>query len=102
MTWPQQENPLVPTSLAADGTKGADANARGVGRAEHTRPCGRMLWTARAAVAGAQARLLAYARVTDAPEPGIPEAADLLETAADCLARLAGFCGAGKGAGGDQ
>ena len=80
MTWPN-ENPLTPDSLAADGIQGADANARRAGEAKHNPEAACAVILARVAMDAAQTQLQRYALATDDPEPGIPEAAYLLDAA---------------------
>lgn len=85
MRWPN-ENPLIPDSLAADGMKGASANAQGAGEAKHTRPEADALILAVSATEEASASLQRYGGLTDTPAPGTVEAADLLDAARLLLA----------------
>lgn len=87
MTWPN-EIALTPASLATDGEQGegakagspSDANATGTRRGgQSAGPLAVPL--ARAAIVRAVARMDAYARATDDPQPGIVEVADLLDVA---------------------
>lgn len=78
MRWPI-ENPLIPDGLAAEGMKGASANARGAGEAKHTRPQADALILALSATDEARAHLQRYGGLTDTPAPGTVEAADLLD-----------------------
>lgn len=80
MRWPN-ENPLIPDSLAADGMKGASANAQGAGMGEHTRPEADALILALSATDEAHAHLQRYGGLTDTPAPGTVETADLLDAA---------------------
>jgi hypothetical protein len=85
MMWPN-ENPLTPDSLAADGIQGADAKTLGPCEAKHSpQPCGAR-FLALSAMDAAQAQLDRYALATDDPEPGVVEAADLLDAARAALA----------------
>lgn len=78
---------LAPASLATDGNKGEDANARGVGLSEDSRDLSATLRRALATLGAAAAFLDAHARATDEPGPGIAEAADLIDAARAMLAQ---------------
>ena len=101
---PAHGNPLIPASLAADGIQGADAEAQGFSGVQHsaTEFCeasrarrrwrrklstrvqaqeGAALVLALIALDAARDQLDCYARLTDEPEPGTVEAADLLDAA---------------------
>jgi hypothetical protein len=88
--------PLTPDSLAADGNQGANAKAGGHCEAQHTPSELPLRHLALFAVELAQEQLARYAVATDDPEPGIVEAADLLDAAAQCLVGP-DFCHAQKG-----
>lgn len=103
---PAHGNPLIPASLAADGIQGADAEAQGSSGVQHspTEFCeasrarrrwrrklstrvqaqeGAALVLALIALDAARDQLDRYARLTDEPQPGAVEAADLLDAARD-------------------
>lgn len=91
------ENPLSPASLAANGNQGAEAKAQGPCEVQDNAQATAVHDMARVAVGAAQAQLDAYALATDDPLPGIVEAADLLDAAADYLAHVADISDAIKG-----
>ena len=106
---PTHGNPLIPASLAADGIQGADAEAQGSSDVHHSatefcnasRARGRWrrklstrvqgareaaaLFLALIALDAARDQLDCYARLTDEPQPGAVEAADLLDAARDAM-----------------
>ena len=103
---PAHGNPLIPASLAADGIQGADAEAQGSSGVQHspTEFCeasrgrwrrklstrvhaqeGAALFLALIALDAARDQLDCYARLTDEPQPGTVEAADLLDAARDAM-----------------
>jgi len=86
------ENPLVPASLAADGMQGAGAKADGHCTKEHS-----ALALVRHGLAVALYGCEALQLLTDDPMPGIVEAADCIEAAADHLTEL---CQPAKASGG--
>lgn len=95
-------NPLTPASLATDGDQGARAKAQGPCETQDSAQAMAAHYLARVAVQAAQAQLDRYALATDDPAPGVAEAADLLDTAADYLTPIAELSDAIKGArGGD-
>ena len=85
MSWPKR-NPLPPDSLAADGIQGAEAKTLGQCEREHSagHTAARMLVLS--AIDTAREHLGCYALANDDPEPGMVDAADLLDAAARCLA----------------
>lgn len=87
MRWPNK-NPLTPDSLAADGMQGADDNASGAVPAETTPAAALALRRALVATEDACAGLQCYGFLTDAPAPGVVEAADLLDAARVLLAEV--------------
>lgn len=82
------KNPMPPASLATDGVHGAVAQASDLREGEHTHYQRLARLLALYATELALELLDIYARGTDSPEHGIPEAADFLELAAQQL-RLA-------------
>ena len=85
MIWPN-ENPLTPDSLAADGIQGADAKTLGPCEAKHSRQTCAARFLALSAMDAAQTQLERYAVATEDPEPGVVEAADLLDAARAAMA----------------
>lgn len=78
---PAMENPSIPPSLPADGTRGADAGNGSRRDLEHT-PLGWLAGTwLQAAILSASAVVLRYAADTDTPDPRVLEVADLLDSA---------------------
>ena len=86
MTSPKR-NPSTPNSLAADGNRGASAEARSIDGPQCNPDAPATLLLASVAIQTATAYLDRYARQTDAPPAGVVEAADCLEAAARSLAR---------------
>ena len=110
---PLNENPLIPPSWTADGMQGADAKAQGSINAQHSatevsgsvRARARERWHSKlstrsqatletdalflvlVALDAAREQLNRCALLTDEPEPGTVEAADLLDVAQEMLAR---------------
>jgi hypothetical protein len=78
-------SPLIPDGLAAEGMQGAEAGPCGhcVAKDNLRATTARIL--ARAALEAASAHLAIYALETDAPEPGVVEAADFLDAACAAL-----------------
>jgi hypothetical protein len=97
---PANRNPLTPASLAADGMQGAEAKAHGRCCAQLSAYAVAALYLAYVTVTTAREQMDAIALISDDPLPGIVEAADLLDAAAE---RLAQFADAKKGTcGGDE
>jgi hypothetical protein len=82
----RKKSPPIPTSLAADGNRGAGVNTRGAHGRECNPDAPAILLLASVAIQTATAYLDRYARQTDAPPAGVVEAADCLEAAARSLA----------------
>ena len=82
-----KKNPLTPDSLAADGMQGAGAKAEGRCRRDDTPSEAVARLFLRAAVASGQEWAERYAAMTCDPAPGMVEAADFLDLAADALSR---------------
>ncbi len=80
------ENPLFPASLAANGRQGADAKALGPCGAKDNPQATTARLLALAATDAAREQLDRYALATDDPEPGIVDAADLLDAARAAMA----------------
>lgn len=72
----RHEKPLFPASLAANGRQGADAKTLGPCDAQHS-----PLVLALSAMDAARQQLDRYALATDAPAPGVIDAADLIDAA---------------------
>lgn len=75
------ENPPIPDSLAAEGIQGADAKASGPSELQDSRLPLRTRDYLLVRLIAAWVAFQVYALQTDSPEPGIPEAADLLDAA---------------------
>lgn len=90
MTRPN-ENPLVPESWQAGGSKGAEAKALGPSATQDTAQAMTAHNLARLAIDAARERVAALALATDDPLPGMVEAADFLDAAADSLMRSSEF-----------
>lgn len=80
-----KKHPLTPDSLAADGMQGAGAKAEGRCRRDDTPSEAVARLFLRAAIASALEWADRYAAMTHDPVPGMVEAADFLELAADAL-----------------
>jgi hypothetical protein len=80
------KNPLTPNSLAANGMQGAGAEAQGPCGTEDSAEAARARILARSSVQAAQGHLDRCASCADWPPPGLVEAADSLELAAEWLA----------------
>jgi hypothetical protein len=81
------KNPLTtPDSLAADGMQGAGAKAEGQCRRDDTPSEAVARLFLRVAIASGQHWADRYSHMTADPAPGMVEAADFLDLAADALA----------------
>ena len=80
------KNPLFPACLEADGIQGVGAKAEGRCRRDDTPSEAVARLFLKAAVASGQHWADRYSHMTADPAPGMVEAADFLDLAADALA----------------
>ena len=95
------ENALTPASLATDGNQGESAKVLDPCRAEHSPNAAMTRLLVLSAIEIARKHLDSYALATDDPKPGMADAADLLDAAADCLASAEVSPGIARARGGD-